>query len=49
MGSCVDDDEDDPKGGNGYNAQVGGRDCTNVNQKGKTGKAMMGEEDKRRG
>jgi hypothetical protein len=35
-------DEDDPKGRNGYNAQVEGRDCTNVNQKGKTGKGDDG-------
>jgi hypothetical protein len=36
MGSCGDEDWDNPKGRNGYNAQATG-DCTNVYQKGRPG------------
>jgi hypothetical protein len=45
MGSCVDEDWDNPKGRNGYNAQATG-DCANVYQKGRPGMLLGKERDK---
>jgi hypothetical protein len=45
MGSCGDEDWDNPKGRNGYNAQATG-DCTNVYQKGRPGRLLGKERDK---